>query len=83
MFITHIVVGNSIVESSIFWDLKKAVKYAQESINHKVWKIGNGQFYYGDVDARIYQPNLAVTSDHKDEYILSFSHSKRNRSNVM
>ena len=79
MFITHIVTGNSILERSIFWDLKKAVKYAQEATTHKVWELGDNQFYYGNVDALIYQPILRVTSDHIDEHILFISHSRRNR----
>jgi hypothetical protein len=83
MFITHIVVGNSVLERSIFLDLEKAVNYAHEATTHKVWEIGDRQFYYGNVDARIYQPKLRVTSDHVDEHILSISHSHGNRGDVM
>ena len=83
MFITHIVVGNAVLERSIFWDLKKAVKYGQEATTHKVWEIGDNQIYYGNVDARIYRPKLRVTSDHVDEHILSISHSHGNRRDVM
>jgi hypothetical protein len=83
MFITHIVVGNSVLERTIFLDLKKAVKYAQEATTHKVWEIGDKQFYYGNVDALIYQPKLRVASNHRDEHILSFSDPNRNRRDVM
>ena len=83
MFITHVVVGNSILERSIFWDLKKASNYAKEAASHKVWELGHGQVYFGDVEALVYKPELGVTSDHIDEHILSFSDSKRNRRNVM
>ena len=83
MFLANVTVGNIILDRALFWDLKQAVKYAKEAATHKVWELGDGQFYYGEVEARIYQPNLRVTSDHKDEHILSFTHSKRNRRYVM
>jgi len=83
MFIANVVVGNLILDRAIFWDIREASKYAREATTHKVWELGQGQFYYGEVEARIYQPNLRVTSDHKDEHILSFSHTKRNRRDVM
>ena len=83
MFIANVVVGNLILDRAIFWDIREASKYAREATTHKVWELGEGQFYYGEVEARIYQPNLRVTSDYKDEHILSFSHTKRNRHHVM
>jgi len=83
MFITHVIVGNSVLERSIFWDLKKATTYAKEAVSHKVWELGHGQFYFGDVETLIYNPKIGVTSDHTDEHILSFSDSKRNRRDVM
>ena len=83
MFITHVVVGNSILERSIFWDLKKASNYAKEAASHKVWELGHGQVYFGDVEALVYKPDLGVTSDYNDEHILACSDSKRNRRNVV
>ena len=83
MFITHVVVGNSVLERTVFWDLKKASKYAKEVASHKVWELGHGQVYFGDVEALVYNPKLGVTSDYNDEHILSFSDSKRNRRNVV
>jgi hypothetical protein len=83
MFIANVVVGNLILDRAIFWDIREASKYAREATTHKVWELGDGQFYYGEVEARIYQPNLRVTSDHEDEHILSFSHTKRNSHHVV
>ena len=83
MFITNVVVGDHILERAIFWDLREASKYAQETVRHKVWELGNGQFYYGNVEARVYEPNLEVTSDYKDEHILSFTGPIRNSTNVV
>ena len=83
MFITHAVVGEHILYRAIFWDLKEASEYAQETVRHKVWELGNGQFYYGSVDARVYEPPLYVTTDYTDEYILSFTGPIRDSTNVL
>ena len=83
MFITHVVVGDHILDRAIFWDLKEASKYAQETVRHKVWELGNGQFYYGSVESRVYEPKLEVTSDYQDEHILSFTEPIRNSTNVV
>lgn len=83
MFITHVIVGNTILERSIFWDLKQASEYAREAANNKIWEFGDNQIYYGDVQVFVYKPKLCVTSDYIDEHILSFSPSKRNRCNVV
>ena len=83
MFITNVVVGDHILDSAIFWNLKEASNYAQETVRHKVWELGNGQFYYGSVESRVYEPNLEVTSDYQDEYILSFTGPIRDSTNVV
>lgn len=84
MFITNVVVGEHILDRAFFEDLKEASKYAQETVRHKVWELGNGQFYYGNVEARVYEPTThCVTSDYKDEHILSFTGPIRDSTNVM
>ena len=83
MFITNVVVGDLILDRGFFWDLKEASKYAQETVRHKVWELGNGQFYYGDVEARVYEPKHLEASDYKDEHILSFTGPIRNSTNVV
>ena len=54
MFITNVVVGDHILDRGFFSNLKEASDYAQETVRHKVWELGNGQFYYGNVEARVY-----------------------------
>jgi len=83
MFITNVVVGDHILDRGFFWKLKEAAEYAQETVRHKVWELGDGQFYYGNVEARIYEPKNIESSDYQDEYILSFSKPVRNSSNVL
>ena len=83
MFITNVVVGDLILDRGFFWDLKEASKYAQETVRHKVWELGNGQFYYGDVEARVYEPKHLEPSDYKDEHILSFTGPIRYSTNVV
>jgi hypothetical protein len=83
MFVTNVVVGDHILDRAIFWDLKEASEYAQETTKHKVWELGNGQFYYGSVEARVYEPSLHVTTDYRDEHILSFTGPVRNSTNVL
>lgn len=83
MFITNVVVGEHILDRAIFWNLREATDYAQETTRHKVWELGNGQFYYGNVETRVYEPKLEVTSDYRDEHILSFTGPVRNSTNVV
>jgi len=83
MFITNVVVGEYILDRAVFWDIKEASTYAQEATKHKVWELGNGKFYYGSVEARVYEPYLYETSDYKDEYILSFTEPIRNSTDVV
>jgi hypothetical protein len=83
MFITNVIVGDLILDRGFFWDLKEASKYAQETVRHKVWELGNGQFYYGNVEARVYEPKHLEASDYKDEHILSFTGPIRNSTNVV
>jgi len=83
MFITNVVVGDLILDRGFFWNLKEASKYAQETVRHKVWELGNGRFYYGNVEARVYEPKHLEASDYKDEHILSFTGPIRNSTNVV
>ena len=83
MFIANVVVGDHILDRAIFWDLKEASDYAQETTKHKVWELGNGQFYYGNVEARVYEPKLETASDYQDEHILSFIGPIRNSTDVL
>ena len=78
MFITHVTVGDLILERSTFWNLKEASNYAREAANNKIWEFGDNQ-----IQSFVYKPKLCVTSDYIDEHILSFSPSKRNRRNVV
>jgi len=73
MFIANVVVGDLILDRAVFWDLKEASNYAQEATKHKVWELGDGTFYYGNVESKLYEPNLYETSDFIDEHILSFT----------
>ena len=84
MFITNVVVGDHIIERNFFWNLKEASVYAQETVRHKVWELADGQFYYGNVETRIYeQKTHHVPSDYQDEYILSFTRPVRDSTNVV
>ena len=83
MFITNVVVGDHILERAFFLNLKEASTYAQEAVRHKVWNLGNLQFYYGNVEARVYEPNTFESSDYRDEHILSFVGPIRDSTNVV
>ena len=83
MFITNVVVGDHILDRGFFCDIKEASKYAQETVRHKVWELGNGQFYYGNVEARVYEPKHPESSNYQDEHILSFTRPIRNSTDVV
>ena len=73
MFITNVLVGDYIIDRAVFWDLREASEYAQQKSEEKVWTLDNGVVFYGNVESRVYEPNLYETVDHKDEHILSFT----------
>lgn len=74
MFIVNVTVDRFIIERAVFNDLKQAFNYAQKSVGHKVWKLKDGTVYYGNVETKIYEPDIYRESNYIDEHILSFSH---------
>lgn len=72
MFIVNVAIGQSIIDRSIFSDIRTATYYAQQQAKEKVWQLSDGHVYYGDVNTYLYEPKLEVTSDYQDEHILSF-----------
>ena len=72
MFITNTVVNNYIIDRSFFSTLSEAVYHAKTQSKEKIWKLPDNSVYFGDVEVKVYKPNLCVTSDHRDEHILSF-----------
>ena len=72
MFITNAVLGNQILDRAVFWSLPEATYYAKQKSKEKIWKLADNTVFFGDVEVKVYHPKLNVTSDHKDEHILSF-----------
>jgi len=72
MFIVNVAIGQSIIDRSIFSDIRTATYHAQRQAKEKVWQLSDGNVYYGDVNTYLYEPKLEVTSDYQDEHILSF-----------
>ena len=72
MFITNVIVNNTILERALFYNIKQASNYALEKSREKVWKLSDTSVYYGNVESRVYEINIEESSDHKDEHILSF-----------
>ena len=72
MFITNVIVNNTILERTLFYNIKQASNYALEKSREKVWKLSDTSVYYGNVESRVYEINIEESSDHKDEHILSF-----------
>ncbi len=72
MFITNVIVNNTILERTLFYNIKQASNYALEKSREKVWKLSDTSVYYGNVESRVYEINIEKSSDHKDEHILSF-----------
>lgn len=73
MFFTHITIGNTILERAIFWTLKEARKYGNEKAREKIWTLHDNTVYFGDVEVRIYKPDLQTSSDYKDQPILTIT----------
>lgn len=72
MFITIAVINNYILDRSFSPSLKEAIKHAKELSREKVWKLPDGTVFFGDVEVKIYNPDLDKVSNHRDEHILSF-----------
>ena len=71
MFITNVVVNDYILDRSFFSSVKEAAKHAEELSKEKIWKLPNDTVFFGDVEVKIYNPNLRVVSNHRDEHIHS------------
>lgn len=70
MFLTNIIIGNTIYERVIFWTLTEAANYANEKVREKIWTLYDNTVYFGDVEVRVYKLLLNTPSDHKDRPIL-------------
>jgi hypothetical protein len=76
MFLTNVVLGNQILDRQIFWSLTEATYYANQKAKEKIWRLADDTVFFGDVEVRVYKPNLCKPSDFKDEHIFSFTHSR-------
>lgn len=72
MFVTNVIVGDYILDRTVFDDIRHASEYAIQQSREKVWRLDNGAVYYGNVESRVYELESFETADYKDEYILSF-----------
>lgn len=73
MYIVHVVVGETVVDRSIFDTIYAASEYARLKVREKVWKLADNTVYYGNVVTNIYEIDFEKTTDYRDEHILSFS----------
>ncbi len=71
MFITNVVVNDYILDRSFFTSFSEAVEHANQLSKEKIWKLPNDTVFFGDVEVKIYNPDLRVVSNHRDEHILS------------
>ena len=71
MFVTNVVVNDYILDRSFFVSFNEAREHANNLSKEKIWKLPNDTVFFGDVEVKIYNPNLRVVSNHRDEHILS------------
>ena len=69
MFLTHTVMGNMLLERTMFTNLNEAKKWAHERVQEKVCRIDHMAFM-GDVNVVFYELSPDVTSDHIDKPFL-------------
>lgn len=72
MFVTNVIVGDYILDRTVFDDIRHASEYAIQQSREKVWRLDNGVVYYGNVESRVYELESFESADYKDEHILSF-----------
>jgi len=71
MFVTNVVINDYILDRSFFTSIKQALEHANNLSKEKIWKLPNDTVFFGDVEVKIYNPDLRVVSNHRDEHILS------------
>lgn len=71
MFVTNVVVNDYILDRSFFTSFNEAREHANHLSKEKIWKLPNDTVFFGDVEVKIYNPNLHEVSNHRDEHILS------------
>lgn len=67
MFVTNVVVNDYILDRSFFASFNEAREHANKLSKEKFWKLPNDTVF----EVKIYNPNLRVVSNHRDEHILS------------
>jgi hypothetical protein len=71
MFVTNVVINDYILDRAFFSSFREAKEHAQQLSKEKVWKLPNDSVFFGDVEVKIYNPDLRVVSNYQDEHILS------------
>jgi hypothetical protein len=71
MFVTNVVINDYILDRSFFTSFTEAREHANNLSKEKIWKLPNDTVFFGDVEVKIYNPNLRVVSNYRDEHILS------------
>ena len=66
MFLAHTVMGNLLLERTMFTDLGDAKKWAQDRVQEKVQRIDHMAFM-GDVNIVFYEISPNVSSNHVDK----------------
>jgi hypothetical protein len=69
MFLTHTVMGNMLLERTMFTNLTDAKKWAQDRVQEKVQRIDHMAFM-GDVNVVFYEISPNVSSNHVDKPFL-------------
>ena len=69
MFLTHTVMGNLLLERTMFTNLEEAKKWAHDRVQEKVQRIDHMAFM-GDVNVVFYEISHKVSSDYIDYPIL-------------
>lgn len=71
MFVTNVVINDYILDRSFFTSFNEALEHANNLSKEKIWKLPDDTVFFGDVEVKIYNPDLRVVSNHRDEHILS------------
>jgi hypothetical protein len=69
MFLTHTVMGNLLLERSMFTTFEEAKKWAQGRVQEKIQRIDH-MVFMGDVNVVFYEISDKVSSDHIDYPVL-------------
>ena len=70
LYFTNVLVKQNIIDRKMFFNYEEAKAYAKAQLQEKVWNLGEGKVYFGDVLVELYEMKDLFSSTDIDKNIL-------------